>query len=168
MNSECTSHCFALRHTSAFSSQLLLQLSPQPFSNSPSFVRNSGGGSCNKQQEIVWSNHHHISKGDRSPAPTSMFKKEPENNLSVPWWHSDYTQHAVIHHNDKIYYAIIKDESTPCLLQVALLPPIPSKAVSSPLPRMKLPQFRIMSQIYSPVWHSYTSDDLKKLKIDNP
>lgn len=112
---KCTTHCFALRHTSAFSSQLLPQLSPQHFSNSSCFVRSYGGGSYRMKQETVWNNHHHISKGDRSPVPKSTFKKEPKNNLSVPWWNSDYSQHTVIYQNGRVYCAIIKDESTPWL-----------------------------------------------------
>lgn len=53
-------------------------------------------GSYEKQQEIVWNSHHHVSEGDRSPAPTSALKTEPKKNLFVPWWSSDYNQHTVI------------------------------------------------------------------------
>lgn len=152
------SHSFILRHTSAFSSQVSLHLSPQHFSN-----RSSGDGSHNKQQEIMWDSHHHTSAGVRSPAPASTFKKEPKKNQFMPWWDSDCNQHPVTHHNDKIHCAIVRDESTPWLHSCLQFP---AKLFHHLFQEWSLP--RIFSQIYSPVWYSYTCDDPKKLKIDNP
>lgn len=132
------SHSFILRHTSAFSSQVSLHLSPQHFSN-----RSSGDGSHNKQQEIMWDSHHHTSAGVRSPAPASTFKKEPKKNQFMPWWDSDCNQHPVTHHNDKIHCAIVRDESTPWLHSCLQFP---AKLFHHLFQEWSLP--RIFSQIY--------------------